>query len=424
MAQRRVNKAKLLEQAKEYRLAGKGFEGERKWESAGEKYRLAGDIYGKAVKWKEAADSYSCAGNNFMRAGKIRESGESFALAGFFYMEIKDFEESGENYGRAGFFYLEVKEWEKTGECYRHAGDVYNKAAKSEEAGDSFRFAGDAYEKGGKPVDAGDCYRLAGDSYRKAKRWQDAGDSFKLGGAMYDGGGKRQEAGDCYRLAGDSYAMAHKWVETGDCYKETLICQIETAGRLDSEYFNKMDESYRWAAPKEISVWDMLERLELAFRDLKVGLGNKGMYQYVGRLYVEEMRVRRQRFREEWRQRHGLKSLANFWLYSLWEKSCKYGESPARFFGWLLGFIVLWSVLFRVADLLSLKVGWGRCIQLRENYTFFDYIYYSIVTLTTVGYGDIHPLNSLGQAIASCGIILGYGMLGALITLIARKVGR
>jgi voltage-gated potassium channel len=38
-------------------------------------------------------------------------------------------------------------------------------------------------------------------------------------------------------------------------------------------------------------------------------------------------------------------------------------------------------------------------------------IYWCIVTLTTVGYGDIAPASSLGQFIASVIMIMGYGII-------------
>jgi voltage-gated potassium channel len=38
-------------------------------------------------------------------------------------------------------------------------------------------------------------------------------------------------------------------------------------------------------------------------------------------------------------------------------------------------------------------------------------VYWAIVTLTTVGYGDIAPASPLGQAIASFVMILGYGII-------------
>ncbi len=38
-------------------------------------------------------------------------------------------------------------------------------------------------------------------------------------------------------------------------------------------------------------------------------------------------------------------------------------------------------------------------------------IYWAVVTMTTVGYGDISPQTSLGQAIASLVMIVGYGII-------------
>ncbi len=38
-------------------------------------------------------------------------------------------------------------------------------------------------------------------------------------------------------------------------------------------------------------------------------------------------------------------------------------------------------------------------------------VYWAVVTLTTVGYGDISPQTGVGQALAACIMILGYGMI-------------
>lgn len=38
-------------------------------------------------------------------------------------------------------------------------------------------------------------------------------------------------------------------------------------------------------------------------------------------------------------------------------------------------------------------------------------IYWTIVTLTTVGYGDIHPITPIGQLIATFVMVLGYGII-------------
>jgi len=45
------------------------------------------------------------------------------------------------------------------------------------------------------------------------------------------------------------------------------------------------------------------------------------------------------------------------------------------------------------------------------NVKFYDGLWWSVVTLTTVGYGDISPQTALGQTIASIIMIIGYGII-------------
>jgi voltage-gated potassium channel len=55
-------------------------------------------------------------------------------------------------------------------------------------------------------------------------------------------------------------------------------------------------------------------------------------------------------------------------------------------------------------------------------------IYWSIVTLTTVGYGDISPKTSLGQALSALIMIIGYGIIavptGIVTVELAQAFGR
>ena len=44
-----------------------------------------------------------------------------------------------------------------------------------------------------------------------------------------------------------------------------------------------------------------------------------------------------------------------------------------------------------------------------ENLSFADALYYNIVTMSTVGYGDIHPTSQAGRALAVFLIVLGVG---------------
>ena len=49
-------------------------------------------------------------------------------------------------------------------------------------------------------------------------------------------------------------------------------------------------------------------------------------------------------------------------------------------------------------------------------------IYWAIVTLTTVGYGDISPITNLGQAIAAMVMIMGYGLIAVPTGIVTSEI--
>ncbi len=50
--------------------------------------------------------------------------------------------------------------------------------------------------------------------------------------------------------------------------------------------------------------------------------------------------------------------------------------------------------------------------------------YYSIVTYTTLGFGDVTPRTPAGQVVVTAEVICGYLTLGLLVSVVASKVGR
>ena len=51
-------------------------------------------------------------------------------------------------------------------------------------------------------------------------------------------------------------------------------------------------------------------------------------------------------------------------------------------------------------------------------------VYWAIVTLTTVGYGDIAPITPLGQFIASIIMIMGYGIIAVPTGIVSAEMTR
>jgi voltage-gated potassium channel len=72
-------------------------------------------------------------------------------------------------------------------------------------------------------------------------------------------------------------------------------------------------------------------------------------------------------------------------------------------------------VLFLTALLLA---GSTLAMMFAENMSFSDALWWSFVTTTTVGYGDLSPVSGTGRFIASLLMIVGIGLISYLTSCI------
>jgi len=72
-------------------------------------------------------------------------------------------------------------------------------------------------------------------------------------------------------------------------------------------------------------------------------------------------------------------------------------------------------VKFFIVALALLIFAWSLAFMAVERRSFVDAIYYTFVTVTTVGYGDIHPESTAGKMLAILIILTGTGMFGGLV---------
>jgi voltage-gated potassium channel len=70
---------------------------------------------------------------------------------------------------------------------------------------------------------------------------------------------------------------------------------------------------------------------------------------------------------------------------------------------------------FFLVALVLLILAWSLAFMAVERHTFIDAVYFTIVTVTTVGYGDIHPVTTAGKVMAILAILTGTGMFGGMI---------
>ncbi len=111
----------------------------------------------------------------------------------------------------------------------------------------------------------------------------------------------------------------------------------------------------------------------------------------------------------------------NWWgkpLYNLWNIFADCGRTPWRWLGWSIVFAVYFGLIYFFMGTDGLE------ITSKLPQTFSTYLYYSVVTFTTLGFGDVVPKTSSAAWWVMAEVILGYIMLGGLISILATKLAR
>lgn len=117
--------------------------------------------------------------------------------------------------------------------------------------------------------------------------------------------------------------------------------------------------------------------------------------------------------------------------YSLWKLSSDYGTSLQR---WMLSSavtIILFGLLFAQYNIelgnskfaVFLKVL-KPSVKISGLDSWFSSFYYSTITFTTLGYGDITASDVSGQLFSVLEVLVGYIMLGGLVSILAKKIVR
>lgn len=107
-------------------------------------------------------------------------------------------------------------------------------------------------------------------------------------------------------------------------------------------------------------------------------------------------------------------NLGNKIIYYIWLVISDCGQSFLRWLSWSIIISLLFGLLFT-------KYSDSFLVTKSRELTSFSFYYYSIVTFTTLGYGDITPNNILGEVLVTIEVVIGYIMLGGLLSIFSNK---
>ncbi len=125
--------------------------------------------------------------------------------------------------------------------------------------------------------------------------------------------------------------------------------------------------------------------------------------------YLLRREIMDQNYLFEFRHRSRINEL----VYWIWWITSDCGRSIGRWALWTVGMAVIFAFAYSFVD-----------VDFGQYQTGMSPFYYSVVTLTTLGYGDVVPASQGAQFVAMVEVIIGYVMLGGLLSIFATKMGR
>ena len=177
--------------------------------------------------------------------------------------------------------------------------------------------------------------------------------------------------------------------------------------------------------PARLISRELPERKVTTFLGLNTTIMDGASNAYLKRYIGDEQWIR------SWRRRGKVRRS----LFFFWESTSHCGRSFGLWMFWVLAAAMVFGAVFAdysapawlpepiEALLVHMDPDLAVSSTARTPTPFTPY-YFSIVTFTTLGFGDIHPLNLAGEVWLALEVLLGYIMLGGLIGVFANKFAR
>lgn len=388
-------------------------------ERAGNWY-MSGEIYRNTAKQVNASDVECCArllaraATYFDVASQHRAAARAyFDAASVLHNNGVRVQVAGELFNRAALHFHRIGEYFNAGDSWRRAGKAFSDVPDATVStsdnippvpGNARRFtvAGNCYTAGG------DSFLLAGDDAAWAcMAYWEAGRAHSAQGHGY-------HAFVAYRKALTAAIRFYGTHDRDELRRCLPLTEEERAARLDpvtvmeDETFRGNSDHQRLNAGLLTPRWVRIatdRQIAAAFHEFCLtflAIGNAG--EAATYRAAEKERTRRLMLAEG---RYGTAI-----LYWFWAKTSGYGESLSRWAVVCATVIVGFSLLYAAFGLIKPVTHW------------VDYFYFSVVTFTSLGYGDIHPAGVAGKLVACAEIIAGLVLFGLLLTFVGNRFQR
>lgn len=162
---------------------------------------------------------------------------------------------------------------------------------------------------------------------------------------------------------------------------------------------------------------DFYEQSEEIYRNLRKAAEANGIYTLAGHYARKELTMRRMQY-DKWSQKRLVSKAVDLF--------CGYGESPINVILFSLMLIFFCAILYFLFGVqseqgviqLSFDKSFGENVM-----SFFSAIYFSVVTFTTLGYGDIHPVG-ISRLVATVEAFIGSFALALYVVVFVQKTTR
>jgi tetratricopeptide (TPR) repeat protein len=299
----------------------------------------------------------------------------------------------------------EEAEYERAGLLYGWAGYAYGQTQMWENAGYDYGQAGEAYKRDGSWFKAGLSYNLSGEAYEKAEKWLGAGLNYNQSGEAYERIGEFEKAGESFRRAGEAYKETGKWREVGLSYQHSgEACRTARAWRAAGLSYAQSGDAF-----KNSRMWVEAEE---SYCNAKMVYGEAGAYEDSGKMYYDEMLMKRLRMRK-W-------SVKWFMSY-IYDLLCGYGEKPKNIV--ISSFVII--AIFSLIYLFPSGLKYSGTLDASDSFLVraFNSLYFSTLIFATLGYNDFEPKGYMRPFIM-IEAFLGIFMIVLFVLVFGRKMMR